>query len=127
MTKPKILSEFEWKILNIIWQNKKASAREVYDVISLSESKAYTTVQTYLERLVEKKFLKKKKIGMVNFYSALSKEHETLEKETRSFVKKAFNNSFTKLAAFLFDSETLQQEDIDAIKEMIAKKEQKNG
>ena len=120
------LSNFEWEIIQIIWASKgKSTVRDIYERLSSDQDRAYTTVQTYMERLVEKKYLKKKKIGMVNFYSAKITEEVTLKNEANTFVKNAFDNSFGKLAAFLFDSDSLSNEDIDKIKKMIEEKEKK--
>jgi predicted transcriptional regulator len=79
-----------------------------------------------MERLVDKKYLSKKKIGLVNFYSAKVKETDTLRRETSHFVKRAFDGSFSKLAAFLFDTQDFDEKDLKAIKRLIEEKEREN-
>jgi len=64
--------------------------------------------------------------AVVNFYSAKVKEAETLKRETSHFVKRAFDGSFSKLAAFLFDTQNFNAEDLETIKRLIQEKERKN-
>ncbi len=123
MKKNTTLSKFEWEIMKILWNTKKnISAREVLEKLSKNNQRAYTTIQTYLERLVNKKFLQKEKIGLVNFYSTVVKKENALKNETKSFVDKLFQGSYSQLAAFLFDTNSLKENDLKIIKKMIKKR-----
>ncbi len=121
--KNKTLSEFEWQIMRIVWNKSEISVRETHAIIQKKQERAYTTVQTYMERLVKKDFLKKQKTGMINLYSALVKEEDIQKNETSSFIKKAFNGSFSKMAAFLFDMDNLTEKDLEKIKSLLEEKE----
>jgi len=126
MPKVETLTKLEWEIMKHIWKNGQATVRDVHAALPPDQSRAYTTIQTYMERLVDKNYLTKKKIGLVNFYSAKVKEAETLKRETSHFVKRAFDGSFSKLAAFLFDTQNFNAEDLETIKRLIQEKERKN-
>jgi predicted transcriptional regulator len=126
MPKVETLTKFEWEIMKQVWKNRQMTVREVHEALSPTQSRAYTTIQTYMERLVDKKYLSKKKIGLVNFYSAKVKETDTLRRETSHFVKRAFDGSFSKLAAFLFDTQDFDEKDLKAIKRLIEEKEREN-
>lgn len=123
MKKTKLFSENEWQILKIIWKRKTATVREVWQEGYPNKEKAYTTIQTYMDRLVQKKVLKKEKIGLVNFYKPSLSETKAIKQATESFVSRAFNGSFGLLAQYLVDSRNLSKEDIDQIKELIKKRE----
>ena len=118
------LSEMEWLILRVVWDNIKSSVKEVWQKIYPDGEKAYTTVQTYMDRLVEKKILKKEKIGLVNFYEALISEKEAMDQVTENLVDRAFQGSFGLLAAHLIGSRQLNPSDLDKIKKMIQEKEE---
>ncbi|MGC9364244.1 MAG: BlaI/MecI/CopY family transcriptional regulator [Fidelibacterota bacterium] len=126
MPKVKTLTQLEWEIMKRVWKNGKTTVREVHEALSAGQSKAYTTIQTYMERLVDKKYLSKEKIGLVNFYTARVKESDTLKRETTHFVKRAFDGSVSKLAAFLFDTQDFNEHDLEEIKRLIESREQKN-
>lgn len=123
MANKNTLSKFEWIIMDIIWNNPKSSVRDVLEELREEHKKAYTTIQTYLERLVKKGFLSKEKIGMVNFYSPKVKRKTVQEDETENFIKKTFQGSPSKLAAFLFDSNKLDKNDLTRIRKMIDEEE----
>ncbi len=124
MGKIKFLSEIEWSVLKIVWQRNKASVKDVWQELYPNGEKAYTTIQTYMDRLVKKKVLRKEKIGLVNSYQPALTEREALEQATESFVGRAFNGSFGLLAQFLVDSRNLSKEDLEKIKELIRKREE---
>jgi predicted transcriptional regulator len=128
MKKSKLFSEIEWEIFKSLWKKDKISVKEVWQEIYPNGEKAYTTIQTYMDRMVIKGFLQKEKIGLVNFYSPLISEKKALQQATNTFVQRAFNGSFGLLAQFLVDSSNLSIEDIDKIKKLIAKRERsQNG
>ena len=48
------LSKAEWQIMNALWQDNPATARELMERMPSRVNWAYTTVKTMLSRLVEK-------------------------------------------------------------------------
>ena len=123
MRKKVSLSDMEWQILRILWKDKKATVKDVWNQLFPDAEKAYTTIQTYMDRMVDKKILKKEKIGLVNFYEPLLSEKDALDKATENLVDHAFQGSFGLLAAYLIDSRRLKTTDLEKIKKMITEKE----
>ncbi|MFC1724190.1 BlaI/MecI/CopY family transcriptional regulator [candidate division KSB1 bacterium] len=118
------LSPFEWEILNVIWDKKdEATVKEIWEFLYPEKEKAYTTVQTIMNILVEKRFLKKKKIGPVNLYSPITKRENAVSKEAGIFLEKVFNGSFQKMVNFMVGQGKLSKEDLEELKKMIEKKE----
>ncbi|MBN1270990.1 MAG: BlaI/MecI/CopY family transcriptional regulator [Candidatus Aminicenantes bacterium] len=124
MKKKISLSETEWRIMRILWNDKKATVKEVWSSLYPKKEKAYTTVQTTMDRLVEKNFLAKEKIGLVNFYQPLISEKKALTQATENLVSRAFQGSFGLLAAHLIDSPQFEASDLKKIKELIKQKEE---
>ncbi len=126
--KKKRFAEAEWGIMEGVWKfSDPVTVREVHGRLYPNGEKAYTTVQTIMNILVEKGFLQKEKIGMVNFYTPTLSRQEAAQVETRSLVGRMFQGSFGALATYLIDSGELSQEEIDRLKEMIDAKEKKKG
>lgn len=123
MKQPNLLSDIEWRIINAIWEKKEASVREVWQSAFPPQEKAYTTIQTYLDRMVEKGLLKKRKLGLVNFYSAKVKRKALMKKATDSLAGRVFNGSISQLAAFLVNVYDLSEDDLSEIKMLIDNKE----
>lgn len=118
------LSELEWQIMQAIWEKGVLSVKEVWQRLFPDGEKAYTTVQTYMDRMVEKNLLTKQKIGLVNFYHPHVDKETLLEQATENLVSRAFNGSFFSLAAFLVDSPNLSKKELDRIKQLIKQKEE---
>ncbi|RMI13432.1 MAG: BlaI/MecI/CopY family transcriptional regulator [Calditrichaeota bacterium] len=117
------LSSLEWEVMHTIWQAEKpVTVREVLERAYPEGGKAYTTIQTVMNHLVEKGFLKREKIGLVNFYEPLKSREETLEKELQNFARVTFGGSMTALANFLIDSDALSPEEIQQLKQLIEAK-----
>ena len=49
------LTEAEWQIMNALWENFPATARQIADGLGDEVDWAYTTIKTMLTRLAEKK------------------------------------------------------------------------
>ena len=57
----KNIGPLERKVLEILWDKKQATAREISDSLEkLDERRAYSTVRTIIKRLVEKKIIAEK-------------------------------------------------------------------
>ncbi len=123
MKKPKVILDIEWQIMGVLWQKGIMTIKEVWQKLYPKGEKAYTTIQTYMDRMTEKKLLYKEKIGLVNFYRPLIDEQTLKKQATEKLVSNTFNGSFGNLAAFLVDSYNLSGKDLEKIKKLIEKKE----
>ena len=114
------LSALEWEIMEVVWRIGGApSVRQVLETAYPKGEKAYTTVQTVMNNLENKGFLKKEKIGLVNFYQPQKKKDDIVLKETSNFVHKVFNGSFQSLANYIISSDSLSDEEILDLKKII--------
>jgi BlaI family transcriptional regulator, penicillinase repressor len=118
------LTPVEWEIMEAVWDLGGApSVREVLEHAFPGGEKAYTTVQTVMNTLERKGFLSRKKTGMVNFYSPVRSREEMEREEMSSIVTRIFGGSTPALASSLLSLEGLGLEEIDQIKEMLARRE----
>ena len=122
------LTEAEWEVMETIWSlGGSPSVREVLERAYPKGEKAYTTVQTIMNNLVAKGFLRPKKVGLVNFYTPTLSREEAVRHEMSHLVAKAFRGSFAALAHYLINSDSLSRQEIAIIKELIAKKERERA
>ncbi|MDZ7394175.1 MAG: BlaI/MecI/CopY family transcriptional regulator [candidate division KSB1 bacterium] len=118
------LTEAEWEVMEAIWALGGApSVRDVLEYAYPGGEKAYTTVQTIMNNLVAKGFLRQKKVGLVNFYRPTISRNKAIERETSHLVTKVFRGSFGALAHFLINSDSLNAQEIATIRQLIAEKE----
>ena len=122
------LSPFEWELMNIIWDmDEPPTVKRVMEIGYPNGEKAYTTVQTIMNILVDKGFLRKDKFGPINIYNPVREREEAVRKETSIFMNKVFNGSFQKMASFMLGSGNITGEELDYLKELIHQKENEEG
>ncbi len=119
------LTPAEWEIMETIWNlGGSNSVREVLEHAFPNGEKAYTTVQAFMNILVDKKLLKRKKTGLVNFYRPVRSRDAVVKAEMSSLLKRVFEGSKPALASSLLSLENLTLDEIDKIKALLNDKEQ---
>ncbi len=111
------VSESELVLMKIIWKNGGAA---LYSLImeELEKDKnewKNNTVLTLLSRLVEKKFLKVKKIGRRNEYIAIVTEAEYQTMQTHRFLDKVYGGNVKNLVSTLLRQDILSADELKEI------------
>ncbi len=111
------ISESELVLMKIIWKNGGAA---LYSLImeELEKDKnewKNNTVLTLLSRLVEKRFLKVKKIGRRNEYVAAVTETEYQTMQTHSFLDKVYGGNVKNLVSTLLRQDILSSDELKEI------------
>lgn len=95
------LSNLEQKIMEIVWEQKQCTVREIYLLMNKSKKSAYTTVSTILVRLYQKGLVKRKEQGKGYVYlPTISKEVYT-KRLAKGFLSR-FITSFGNVAIASF-------------------------
>ena len=112
--KQKSLSNLEQQVMNIVWEHKKASVREVLVEISKKKKIAYTTVATILQRLENKELVSRHMITKTYVYSPKISKENYSKGLASSFIKR-FVQSFgnVAMASFAESIDELPQEKRD--------------
>ena len=118
------LTPSEWEIMEAVWELGDApSVRDVLDHAYPSGEKAYTTVQTVMNTLVRKGALRRKKVGLVNFYKPVRRRDEMARGEVKSLLGRVFSGSIPAVASSLLELDSLGLEEIEEIKKLLEKRE----
>lgn len=113
------ISESELVLMKIIWQN---GGTALYSLIMEELEKdgnewKNNTVLTLLSRLVEKKFLKVKKIGRKNEYIATVTEQEYQTIQTHNFLDKVYGGNVKNLVSALLRQDILSADELKEIED----------
>jgi predicted transcriptional regulator len=120
MLKRRKLTPAEWEIMEAVWELKGSpSVREVLEHAFPGGDKAYTTVQTVMNNLAKKGLLRRKKKGLVNFYTPTRSRDQMVRKEMKSIVSRIFDGSVPALANYLIKSGDLGVKEIEEIKQVL--------
>lgn len=109
--KSNTLGELEQRIMDIIWERKNCSARDVLTILQKDRKLAYTTVATILQRLYKKGLVNKKEDRSGYLYSQKLSKESYSKKVAKNFIKK-FVDSYgdTAISSFAETIDTLPEQ-----------------
>lgn len=118
------ISESELILMKLIWKNGNAALySQIMEELGHEASVwKKNTVLTLLSRLMEKKYLKIRKIGRRNEYIALVSEQEYKAAQTHSFLDKIYEGNVKSLVSTLLQQEILSAEELQEIEKFWSKK-----
>jgi len=118
MPKPKV-TRFELELLEQLWKLGSASVREVQEALPEKDRPAYTTVQTIMYRLEEKKAVRRiKKIGNAHIFEPLVTRKAVYRRLIDDLLD-LFGGSPTPVMSHLVESGKLSLEDIRAVEKTL--------
>lgn len=118
MNKP--LTKAEEQIMQILWQLKIASVKEV--ITQLPEPKpAYNTVSTIIRILETKKIVAHKKHGKGYKYYPIVKKETYSNQSLNKLVNNYFNGSFKSMVSFFVKNNNVDVQDVEEILKNIKK------
>lgn len=105
------LTDTEWKVMQAVWSGGPCRARDVLEHLDGDTHRAYTTVKTLLDRLVEKGAVKIRKSGNTNLYEAVVSRDDAQRSAVRDLLDRAFEGAVSPLLHFLADERSLSARD----------------
>lgn len=120
-TLPKI-SEAEWEVMKIIWDNNPCSANYVIENLESKMDWKPKTIKTLISRLVKKEVLAFKVNGRSYYYYPLVKKEDCIKEESHSFLHRVFNGVAKDMVLNFIEDHNLTDEDIEDLKKVLEKK-----
>ena len=118
------LTPSEWELMETIWSLGSAvTVREVLERAYPRGEKAYTTVQTTMNILERKGLLRRRKTGLVNFYTPTRSREEMARAEVSSLISRVFAGSIPAVASSLLSLDSLSLDEIAQIKKLLRRRE----
>jgi BlaI family transcriptional regulator, penicillinase repressor len=125
MPKPKV-TRFELELLEQLWKLGPASVREVQENLPEKDRPAYTTVQTIMYRLEEKKAVRRiRKIGNAHIFEPIVTRKAVYRRLIDDLLD-LFGGSATPVMSHLVESGKLSLEDIRAVEKTLERMEKKS-
>jgi BlaI family transcriptional regulator, penicillinase repressor len=119
--KVQMVTDRELEILKILWSRGQASVREVQeDLIKLTGPVAYSTVQTLLNIMEEKKGLVRHTVeGRTFIFSPKKPAERTIRELTRRFVDRVFDGALDRVLVALLDAQSPNASELEKLRVMI--------
>ncbi len=122
MEKQLSISESEWRVMKIIWNDCPQTLPEILDRLK-ETGWSKTTIQTYLARLVKKGALSTKRQGKGYLYYPAVSESDCQLAESRSFLSRVYDGSLSRMVMGFVKSGELSQEELNELKSLIDQQE----
>lgn len=122
------LTEAEWLIMNALWRDYPATARQIADRLPEGVDWAYTTIKTMLSRLADKQAVSERKRGITSIYEPVISKQKARQTALSALANQAFDGAFGPLMHFLLEEEKLtarQRRELMKLLESSRKKKEK--
>jgi len=118
-------TESELEILQILWEKGPSSVRDVNNLLNAKRTIGYTTTLKIMQIMTEKGLVIRNTESRSHIYDALLKETETKKNLLQTFINNTFKGSTANLVLQALGSEETSKEDLEEIKSLIEKLENK--
>lgn len=124
MQKP---TESELEILQIVWQKKSVTVREVNDQLNHEREVGYTTTLKLMQIMHEKGLLSRDETARTHVYKPAVTEAETQALLLNKFVDATYRGSALKLVMQALGTTTVSADDLGQLKQLITDLENKKN
>ncbi len=119
------LSPAEWKVMNLCWRRRKATARQIYEAYFQNHESDYQTVKTLLDRITGKGYLKMEKLGPLCIYSPAVSRASVVAGAVEDFVATVLDNSVAPLYQHLAKNEEISEKELEVLRDLLRNAEEK--
>ena len=118
-------TESELEILQILWQSGPSSVRFVNDALNEQREVGYTTTLKLMQIMLEKGLVDRNDESRTHIYKAVVEEADVQQQLLKKFVDTTFRGSALKLVVQALGSHNASTEELEEIKALIKKMEEK--
>ena len=115
------LTEAEWAIMKVVWAEEPCAAGTVQEALQKSKNWAYSTVKTFMDRMVGKGQLSTHSIRNLQLFTSNITEAQAKRSEILKTLKRAFDGTLTPMMQFLFENEKFSNKELKQLHKMVEK------
>src|SRR5580698_2599880 len=116
-------TEGELELLGILWDRGSATVRELFEAVNTKRMVVYTGVLKLLQIMTEKGLVERDERERAHIYRAAISQADTEVRFLRELSERFFAGSAAQLALRALEIEKTSDAELDAIRELIAKKD----
>jgi BlaI family transcriptional regulator, penicillinase repressor len=113
------LGRMQFRIMQVLWDRGRASARDITEALNAGEPVAHSTVQTLLRQLEAKGAVGHEEQGRTFLFFARLKEDKVKRTAARDLLERVFGGSVGSLVAHLLKEERLSRTEIEELHRLI--------
>ncbi|MES2790794.1 MAG: BlaI/MecI/CopY family transcriptional regulator [Planctomycetota bacterium] len=114
-------TERELQVLKVLWQDGEATVREVWKVLSASDTElAYTTALSLMQVMEQKGLVKHRADGKAYVYSPLVKQQSVFRQMASRFLKRVFDGAVDEYLVHALAGQRPSDAELDRMEHMLA-------
>ncbi len=113
------ISDSEWKIMKVLWQEPHLSLGEIVGKLKADTSWSSTTIRTMIGRLMGKGVVGADKSHNNFRFFPLASQKDCQQTVAESFVDRAFEGSISLMVAALLSGKKIHQDELAELKQII--------
>jgi predicted transcriptional regulator len=114
------LGKAEWRVMEALWLRGRATAVDLQADLAAAEGWAYSTVKTMLDRLVDKGYVRARRIGNVYEYAPRVRRGSAVARVVDDVVDRVLEGSVTAFIGRLVERRRLKPDELDELRRMLA-------
>lgn len=118
-------TDSELAILRVLWERGEGTVREVHDVLGEKSAIGYTTILKLLQIMTEKGLVERDESARAHVYRARATEQKTQRQLVSDLLQRAFGGSASKLVLQALSTEQASAEELEEIRGLLARLEEK--
>jgi BlaI family penicillinase repressor len=119
------LGKVQLQIMEVLWRQGAATAREITDELSRQTPIAHSTVQTLLRKLEAKGAVRHEEQGRTFVFKPVYEQTEVAASATNDLLTRIFKGSVSGLVAHLLKHEQVSPEEMKRLRQLIKEADQK--
>jgi len=118
-TTPK-LTETEWEIMRVVWDDHPITATDIVKRLAGNDPTWHPkTARAFLNRLVQKKVLDYEARGRIYVYEPLVDEQRCVAAASESFLERVFGGSLKPMLAYFVEQRRITKEDLQELSDQL--------
>ena len=117
--KPARMGKVQLQIMQALWKEGKATAREITELLSKTEPIAHSTVQTLLRKLEAKGAVTHELDERTFVFYPIYKQSEVSENAVHDLLTRVFHGSVYGLVSQLLKHENISSEELQRLRRLI--------
>ncbi len=113
------ISDTELEVLKVLWDRPAGTVREILEELQPQKRWAYTTVQTLLNRLQTKGYVRSDKSGSAHIYRAAVSRDQLLQQRLNDLSRKLCEGTASPLLLALVEGVRFTPEEIDRLRKLL--------
>lgn len=113
------LGRVQLRIMQVLWERGRVTAREITDALNIESPIAHSTVQTLLRNLETKGAAAHETEGRTFYFYPLVREEQVAKSVTRDLLDRVFEGRVTNLVSYLLKTEDVSAEELKELKRLI--------